>query len=158
RERRDRVRELVALRRVDDVHLVGGGDALNGPGRSRDPAQTRGRVGAGGVLHRHELQVVLERERDVDVADRSGRVRDDAGDAGAALATLTGRPVRVDADADLRLPAAADGRQVVREVVGRAAVVAPVDRRDVGRGQGCLRVQRLDRGVVPLLDLPEIDL
>ena len=122
-----------------------------------DPAEARGRELAGGVLHRHELELVRQRERDVDVADRALRVGHDAGDDRASRCRPVRRPRGVDADAELGLPRRADLRQVVGEVVGRARVVGSVDRRDRGRRQAHLRVQRLDRRVVPLRDVAEVD-
>ena len=64
--------------------------------------------------------MVVQRIRDVGVADRTGRLADQRGHAGAALAARADRPVDGDAAPDLRLPGRADARQVVGEVEGRA--------------------------------------
>ena len=76
-ERRDRVRERVALRRVDDRERAVPGDLL----RKRvscglDPAEAGRRELAGGVLDRGEAQLVRQRVGDVDVAERALRLRD----------------------------------------------------------------------------------
>ena len=50
---------------------------------------------AGRVLDRREPEVVRDRERDVDVADRPGGAGDQPGDAGGALRALARRERRL---------------------------------------------------------------
>jgi hypothetical protein len=61
------------------------------------------------------------------------------------------------ADADLALPLRADSGEVVGEVPGGPATVAAVDGRDLQVRELDARVDLLDRIVVPLRDVAEID-
>src|SRR5262249_62283332 len=76
---------------------------------------------------------------------------------GAPPCADTCRPVDGDTLAGTVLPRLADVAQVLGQVVRRAAVVGAVDDRDVLTGEALALVQRLDRRVVPLLDVPEED-
>src|SRR4029078_2842377 len=60
--------------------------------------------------------------------------------------------------ADVRLPAAGNLREVVREVVRRARAVRAMDDGDRRPGQVLALVELLDRRGVPPGDLPQIDL
>ena len=80
-----------------------------------------------------------------------------AGDARAAAGADADREVRLRALADRVLPRLADVRQVVGEVVARAAAVAAVDRHDLLVRQLDARVDLLDRRVVPVLDRAAVD-
>ena len=105
------------------------------------------------------MQVVRDRERGVRVADRPGRVRDRRRRRPAfPLAPDAGRPVHRLSDAELRLPGGADRREVVGEVVGRARVAGAVDGRDLQVRDRRLRIEGLDRGVVPVRDRAHVDL
>src|SRR5581483_2877904 len=154
----DRIRERELLRRIDDREGVRRVRLLVARGRREDALEARRRVLAGLVLHREVAQVVVERVGDVDVADRAGRLRDAACDAGAAALPGADGPVDGDAGAVLRLPRRARGRQEVGEVVGRARVVRAVDDRDLRARQADALVQPLDRRIVPLRDLAYEDL
>src|SRR5262249_48942642 len=135
-----------------------GGHGLDHARGGGDVADARVDELAGGVLDRGEVQVVDERERGVDVGDRAGRVGDDACDPGGAVGTHAGPPRDGLARPDLGLPGRADRGQVIGEVVGRARVAGPVDRGDLEGGKVGLRVQGLDRRVVPARDLTHVDL
>src|SRR6185437_11253694 len=120
--------------------------------------RARRRELAGAVLHREVAEVVLKSERDIGVADRAGRLRDEGGHAGAALAAVADGPVDARAPSDLRLPRRADTGEVVGEVVRRARAVGAVGDRDLRARQADALVELLDRGVVPGRDLPHEDL
>ena len=127
-------------------------------GRRLDPTQARRRELAGLVQHPGEAHLVRQRVGDVDV----GRAHPPSSSTTPATPELPRAPTPVGhcaltPVADLRLPGGADGRQVVGEVVRRAGVVRPVDRRDLRARQVALRVVLRDLRVVPLRDLTEVD-
>src|SRR4029453_6712293 len=117
----------------------------------------REREDSGFVLDRRELEVVRERERDVDVGDAAVRLAERGGYAGRAAGPDADGPVDGRPLADLRLPLAADSVEVVGEVVGRPRPVAAVDDRDRRVRNALALVESLDRGRIPGLDLAEED-
>ena len=158
-EGRDRVGvQAGGPRRVDDLQL-GQLRHLLGQRRERrgDPAQARRRVLAGAVANQRELKLVLDRVGDVDVCQRARRAPDDARDARAAAGTRARRPVDARVEADLVLPPAADRRQVLGEVVGRARAVGAVNRCDLEIREVESAVQASDRLIVPAGDLAHVD-
>ena len=158
RERRDRVRERLSLRRIDDRDLAVAGHLADRRRRGVDAAKPGQRELLRLVLHAGELELVRERVGDVGVGDAAFGAADDAGDAGTAAGAHAGRPVDARARADLALPGRARLRQEVGEVVRRARAVRPVDGRDLQVGQVDVRVQLLDPRRVPLLDRPQVHL
>ena len=91
-ERRNRIARRAL--RVGDRHAEIGGHVRRGRrGRFRDRVDRGLDEFARGVLHRAEVDLVLQRVNQLDVADRSRRLRDQAGDAFVALAANADRPV-----------------------------------------------------------------
>src|SRR5439155_19752889 len=122
-----------------------------------DPSQAWQLKHAGPVLDPRDLEAVLEGISLVHVADRAVRARDDARQTRRALAADAGREARLGADADLALPLRADPGEIVGEVPGRPATVAAEDGRDLQVRKLDARVDLLDRAVIPLRDVAEID-
>ena len=124
-------------------------------GRGR--LERRGDVLAGLVLDVGEREAVLQRVGLLDVADGALGLLDRGGDALVALAAGAGRPLDVLVDPGAALPFRAVAREEVGEALGRARRVGAVDDGDVRVGQLQARVLAGDLGVVPLLDLAEVD-
>ena len=139
----------------------------------RRELQARGRVGAlagrrGGVerrrdplavsvLHGSRREVVLQRVRLLDVADRAGSLLDAAGDAVVASRAGAGRPLDALVDAGAVGPRSRVVGEELGEVRRRAGLVRAVADGDVRVGQVDAGVQRRDLLVVPLRDSAEVD-
>ena len=146
------------LGRIHDLQLRQRRDLLRQlRDRLRDPAETRRREAPGPVLDHRELELVLDRVGGVHVGQGAGRVLHDAGDARATPRADARREVdaRVVAHAALELPA--DRREIRRVGERRARAVRAVDGRDLRVRQAELRVQLLDRRVVPARDRAQVD-
>src|SRR5205807_9264622 len=109
------------------------------------------------VPDRPDGELVLDRVRQLHVAERARRALDLAGDALVAFAAQTDRPLDRRPAPDLLLPLVAHLGEIVREDIGRAAPVRPVHDDDRVPRQGHPGVGGLDSRRIPLLDLPEED-
>ena len=109
------------------------------------------------VLQRRLGHVGLEDVGELDIADRTWRLRDPGGDGSVARGALTDRPGDGLTFADLALPVTADRREVVGEDVGRSAAVGPVHNGDRLVGQADTAVVRGEGRIVPILDRSEED-
>src|SRR3954469_13547812 len=131
--------------------------------RARVRAGGRGRLQGGldvravGVLDRRGRELVLQRDRLLDVADRALRLLDAAGDAVVALRAGADRPLHVLVDARTALPRRRVVGEELREVLRRARGVGAVADRDAVARQLDAGVLARDLRVVPLLDLAEED-
>ena len=154
--RRDRPGGFAGL--VGEDHVVAGrlGPVGVGGGRlERCDGRLHGLAGL--VDHRRIGQLVLLGVGIFDVADRVLGLADIAGNAFIALGADAGRPFDRGAGAGLGLPFGVRLREIVGEVEGGARTVGAAHHGDgVGR-QLQLRIELGDRGIVPLLDLAEID-
>ena len=142
---------LVGEDLVEAVAPVGAG------GRGLERFGAGGDELAVGVLHEHMRELVLLRIRVLDVADRTGYALQEGRHAFVALATEAADPFHRRAFTDLRLPLRAHLGEVVGEDEGGPGAVGTVHRRDGLVGQLEARIQVRDGGVVPLLDLAEVD-
>src|SRR4051812_32891034 len=156
-EERDRA-DRVGLRALGvdraEAQVLGRRDAL---GRRRRRLERRLDVLAGLVLDRGRRELVLQRVRLLDVADRALRLLHAACDAVVALRTGAGRPLDRLVGAGAALPRRRVVGEERREVRRRARLVGAVADRDVRARQLRTRVLAGDLGVVPLLDLAEED-
>src|ERR1700681_2264381 len=111
------------------------------------------------VLELRRRHLVLDRIREFDVSDRTGRLADLTGDAVIALAAdrVRARPLDALARADFVFPVLGHVAQEVGENVRRAGTVGAMDRHDWEVGQGRTRIQFLQNGIVPARDLPLIN-
>ncbi len=113
---------------------------------------------ARGVLHVQVGHLVLLGVGVLDVADGAVQALHESGHAFVTLAaSATARPVDRGALANRALPVRADLGQVVGEDEGGARTVGAAHRQDVLARQLGVRVQCLDGGIVPLLDLAQVD-
>ena len=154
--RRDRPRGFAGL--VGEDHVIAGrlGPVGVGGGRlERCDGRLHGLASL--VDHRRIGQLVLLGVGIFDVADRVLGLADIAGNAFIALGADAGRPFDRGAGAGLGFPFGVRLREVVGEVEGGARTVGAADHGDGVSRQLQLRIEFCDRGIVPLLDLAEID-
>src|SRR3954471_2773191 len=142
--------------RVDrrDAEVGGHVDALTG-GRGR--LERRGDELAALVLDVGEREAVLQRVGLLDVADGAIGRLDRGGDAVVALGAGARRPLDVLVDGRARLPLRRVVGQELCEALRRARRVRAVHDGDLRRGDRRAAVERLDRRVVPALDLAQVD-
>jgi conjugative relaxase-like TrwC/TraI family protein len=151
----DRVAVSAGL--VDDGEIGRGDGGLlggvggDGPGGREDVVP--GLVADRGERQQQALVVGL-----LDVADGERGAVHLGGHPGIALVSFPDRPAGRLAGADLGCPGRVDAGQVVGEDVGGAAAVGTVHDGDPRVREGQARVKRGDGGVVPVGDLPEVDL
>src|SRR6266545_1459154 len=154
----DRIRLLLALRRVDDRDGVVLRDALHGLRRLLDVLQAGQHVLPGAVLDLEVREPVLDRVGDVDVREPTIGLAESGGDTGAPLRPDAGGEVDLNSLTDAALELLADLGEVVGEVVGRPAAVTAENRRDLLVREMDALVDPLDRRRVPARDLAEVDL
>ena len=101
--------------------------------------------------------LVLQRIGILDIANGTRRARDQRRDALIALAAEPYRPFDRGILADLVLPFRAHLREIVGEDERCPGTVGTVDYRDACVGQLQAGIEFGDRGIIPLGDLPQID-
>src|SRR5580692_7050970 len=145
-------------RLIGDGNPEVGGHALGGGSRGLgDAFQVRLQERPGGIAQVAVRHFLLQRVDQLYIADRVGSLLYYSGDAFVALAAYSNWPLYRSTRSHLGFPFGADFGKVIGEHEAGAAAVGPVGDHNIGIRQLHAGVGLGQLGIVPLLDLAQVD-